>query len=132
MATRSSITIKTKDGKFMTIYCHFDGYLSGVGQTLVDHYDTQEKAEELLKYGDISFLDERCDKPEGHSFESPVDGCTVYYGRDRGEENTMARNYDTFLEVIKKETQEYNYFLDDGIWFYFTDRNTGLFPVKEE
>ncbi|ECG8260411.1 hypothetical protein CB010_006390 [Salmonella bongori] len=130
MSTRSSITVKTTDGKFRTIYCHFDGYPSGVGKTLVEHYGTQEKAEALLSGGDISTLEASCDKAEGHSFENPVEGYTVYYGRDRGETGTGPRTYYSFYEVIKKESQEFNYFLDGRQWVYFTRNNTNLSPVK--
>ncbi|MBZ7262456.1 hypothetical protein FMK81_13160 [Klebsiella oxytoca] len=130
MATRSSITLKTEDGKYKTIYCHFDGYLSGVGKTLYEHYNTQEKAEKLLACGDISVLEASCDKPEGHSFENQIDGYTVYYGRDRGEEGTEARVYFSFSEVLKKEKQEYNYFLDEKGWVYWTHNNHHLIPVE--
>ncbi|EAW1173092.1 post-segregation killing protein PndC [Salmonella enterica subsp. enterica] len=131
MSTHSSITVKTTDGKFRTIYCHFDGYPSGVGKTLVEHYGTQEKAEALLTDGDISFLEASCDKPEGHTFENPVEGYTVYYGRDRGETGTGPRTYYSFYKVIKKEPQEFNYFLDGGQWVYSTRNNTHLSPVAE-
>ncbi|ECI5353051.1 post-segregation killing protein PndC [Salmonella enterica subsp. enterica] len=131
MSTRSSITVKTTDGKFRTIYCHFDGYPSGVGKTLAQHYDTQEKAETLLAGGDISFLEANCDKPEGHTFETPVEGYTVYYGRDRGETGTGPRTYYSFYEVIKKESQEFNYFLDGGQWVYFTRNNSHFHPVEK-
>lgn len=131
MSTRSSITIKTADGKFRTIYCHFDGYPSGVGKTLVEHYSTQEKAEALLAGGDISILEANCDKPEGHTFEKPVEGYTVYYGRDRGETTTGPRTYFLFSEVIKKESQEFNYFLDGEKWVYSTRNNTHLLPVEK-
>lgn len=131
MSTRSSITVKTTDGKFRTIYCHFDGYPSGVGKTLAQHYDTQEKAETLLAGGDISFLEASCDKPEGHSFENPVEGYTVYYGRDRGETGTEPRTYYSFYEVIKKESQDFNYFLDGRQWVYFTRNNSHFHPVEK-
>jgi hypothetical protein len=72
MATRSRIAIENQDGTVDSIYCHFDGYLSGVGKTLFNHYD-QEKLEKLLELGDISSLG-----------ESTID--TVAYCRDRGED----------------------------------------------
>jgi len=34
MATRSRIAIENQDGTVTSIYCHFDGYLSGVGKLL--------------------------------------------------------------------------------------------------
>lgn len=132
MSTHGSITVKTENGKFRTIYCHSDGYLSGVGKTLAEHYSTQEKAEELLSGGNISVLGESCDKPEGHSFYNRVEGYTVYYGRDRGEKDVEAREYATFNEVIKYEKQEFNYFLDNGKWVYCNSYDTKLCPVKQD
>lgn len=38
MSTRSAIIRKTEDGSYEGIYCHFDGYLAGVGKTLQEHY----------------------------------------------------------------------------------------------
>ena len=72
MATRSRIAIENEDGSVKSIYCHFDGYLSGVGKTLFNHYD-KEKLEKLIELGDISSLED--------STES-----TVAYHRNRGED----------------------------------------------
>ena len=72
MATRSRIAIENQDGTVNSVYCHFDGYLSGVGKTLFNHYD-QEKLEKLLELGDISVLK-----------ESTLN--TIAYHRDRGED----------------------------------------------
>ncbi|MGG6055897.1 post-segregation killing protein PndC [Salmonella enterica] len=117
MATHCSISVRTTDG-IKSVYCHFDGHKKGVGALLENHYNTQEKAEELIAGGDISVLGERCDKPEGHSFENPVDGYTVYYGRDRGEENKQARTYHSLALALKKEKQEYCWVFDDGRWYH--------------
>jgi hypothetical protein len=72
MATRSRIAIENQDGTVDSIYCHFDGYISGVGKTLFNHYD-QEKLERLLELGDISVLE-----------DSTLN--TIAYHRDRGED----------------------------------------------
>jgi hypothetical protein len=81
MATRSRIAIENQDGTVDSIYCHFDGYISGVGKTLFEHYD-QEKLEKLLELGDISTL--------GKSTED-----TEAYHRDRGED----LHFESFKDV---------------------------------
>lgn len=86
MATRSNINVKVGD-VYHTIYCHWDGYPDGVGLELVQHYNSQELAEKLVSHGSASTIDASCEKPEGHSYDTPVPGYTVYYGRDRGEED---------------------------------------------
>lgn len=42
--------------KFLGIYCHSDGYPCGVGKTLLKHYNTYEKALNLILGGDYSCL----------------------------------------------------------------------------
>ena len=55
MATRSLITLDNT-GVFTTIYCHWDGYLSGVGRSLLENYTDINDVEELLDLGDLSTL----------------------------------------------------------------------------
>jgi hypothetical protein len=105
MATRSRIAIENQDGTIKSIYCHFDGYVSGVGETLFNHYD-KEKLEKLIELGDISSL--------GESTED-----TVAYHRDRNED----LDFKTFPNVEKlfedgfDSGEEYIYYLTkDGIW----------------
>jgi hypothetical protein len=116
MATRSSITAKISDGTFKSIYCHFDGYVDGVGKTLIDNYNTQEKVDALVLHGDMSSISESCEKPVGHSYETPVPGYNVYYGRDRGDKNTEARSGTTAAEALGVNEQEYDYFWDGAQW----------------
>jgi len=74
-----------KDGVVTSIYLNFDGYFSHAGVILNKHYNSQELAEKLVSGGDLSALAESCEKPEGHTFDTPVKGFCIYYGRDRGE-----------------------------------------------
>ena len=99
MGTRSDIIVHRTDGKWARVYCHWDGYLDHNGQILFEHYETQSKAEELIAPGDMSSLSEKCSKPDGHSYETPVKGYTIYYGRDRGEKKVDAKVGDTLAEV---------------------------------
>lgn len=118
MSTRSSITAKISDGTYKSVYCHFDGYPSNNGRILMEHYTDQAKIDALLEPGDMSSLGERCDKPDGHSYQTPVDDCTLYYGRDRGEneDDIRARTGATAEEALGKDSQEYNYLWDGESW----------------
>lgn len=71
MSTRCRIGIELPDGKVRSIYCHHDGYLSGVGKMLNDHYQTAEKVEKLMDLGDISSLSETVEAtyPDAYSHE---------------------------------------------------------------
>lgn len=119
MSTRSDIIVQRVDGKYARVYCHFDGYISGVGATLQEHYNSQERAQELVKPGDISGCYERCDKPAGHSFDKPVEGCTVYYGRDRGEKGVKAKIFASLQTAWPEEDSwvEFVYVWQNGSWF---------------
>jgi hypothetical protein len=55
MATRSTIALDTPQG-IRAVYCHWDGYLEGVGKTLKSFYSTFELVESLIEKGDLSSL----------------------------------------------------------------------------
>src|SRR5574338_98773 len=74
MSTRSSIAVEKADGKVEAVYCHFDGYLDGVGETLVLNFDSQELAEGLVSLGGLSTV-------AGAKDLNDVEA----YARDRGE-----------------------------------------------
>ena len=126
MATRSNISVKVGN-EYRTVYCHFDGYLSGVGKTLLNHYNSQELAEELVKEGNMSCLDKKCSCPDGHSFGNRIKGYTVYYGRDRGEEGTEYK----VSEERPKITEEYLYVFEDGKWFVSSIYFNAKKPILE-
>jgi hypothetical protein len=121
MGTPSSITAKCNDGKFRTIYCHYDGYVAYNGVILFKHYQDQQKIEEMLALGDISSLKESIECPEGHSFESPSEGNTVFYGRDRGEDGSEAFAADSLLVCRFDNKQDYNYYWDGKNWYIGRD-----------
>jgi len=88
MGTRSRIAVMHGE-VCKSVYCHWDGYLEHNGKILQEHYDSA-KANHLVALGDLSTLCEHIVAPDGvdHSFEKPLPGITVFYGRDRGEEDT--------------------------------------------
>jgi hypothetical protein len=51
MPTHSTIAVKIAKGSYLAAYCHFDGYLDGVGVELLVFYNTQAKALELVEGG---------------------------------------------------------------------------------
>lgn len=117
MATRSTITAKISEGKFKSIYCHWDGYLDHNGRILLNSYTDQQKIDALMDLGDLSSLGASPEKPDGHSFEKPARGHCVAYGRDRGEEGTGARVDYTAAEAQGRcGAEEYNYLWDGSCW----------------
>lgn len=121
MSTRASISRVNDDGTITSIYSHWDGYPSWVGKKLLDNYNKDDIVTKLLSLGDISSLDDSIDKPEGHTFETPKEGYTIFYGRDRGEEGVEPRTHKTkeeFADYWKDSWCEYFYQFRNGQWYY--------------
>lgn len=68
MSTRSYICKQVDSGKYEGIYCHFDGYISGVGDTLDHYYDTKEKVDALIALGNISSLEETLEDTKAKAY----------------------------------------------------------------
>ncbi len=120
MGTRSRVGVMHGD-KCKSIYVHWDSYLSGVGKTLFEHYDSA-KANHLVALGDVSSLDRNVEIPEGveHFFENPAEGITTFYGRDRGEtgcEFAVDHTFEEFMERVGDCGAEYYYIMRDGVWY---------------
>ncbi len=112
MSTRSNVGIINADGSVTAIYVHNDGYPSGVGKTLREHYNTEDKVRDLLKLGDLSILGEVIG--EKHNFDAhdfTTKWCRAY-GRDRGEKGTTARKHKTVKEACSSFDNDYAYLFD--------------------
>ena len=98
------------------IYCHFDGYPEGVGRTLLNFYDL-EKTKELIKLGNISYLEKELYPKGSHSFDLPEEGVTVAYGRDRKEEGQESKFYFNSEAMFIQRYVDWFYLLkEDGEW----------------
>jgi hypothetical protein len=104
MSTRSYIGRLTEDKQVFFVYCHFDGYPSGVGRILREYYYRPEDVSNLLSFGNISSL-------------ATVIEDTIFYGRDRKEPNQeqIQETYDEFLPSIDFEDSgvAYRYLFDE-------------------
>ena len=133
MATRSRIGLMLEDGTVKHSYCHFDGYPNGVGHTLVENYSEIEKVEELLSFGDMSFLAPKV-TPDGiHNFNTPEKDVTVFYGRDRAETDvdSVITSMDEYHSVKYSSCIDYKYLFSGGHWFVYENYDkTGWELVK--
>ena len=119
MSTHSMISVKLPDGRVRSVYCHFDGMIQSNGRMLLEHYNSQELAEQLTSLGHLSYVAPQFEPTpgSGHCFEDPEPLITVVYSRDRGETNQIPYIWDSeedFMEDVCKE--EYNYFFKDEDW----------------
>jgi hypothetical protein len=147
MSTRSSIAVK-HGTNVKAIYCHWDGYLSHNGKILLEHYNSV-KANNLVAFGDVSSLGSMIG--EAHPFSkfeinqddpkylelvalyemAEKESWTTFYGRDRGEPGVEFRTYMSEKEWIEKDGQEYNYLLDDGVWYVSVGESTTFTPLHQ-
>jgi hypothetical protein len=122
MATRSRIAIENQDGTVDSIYCHWDGYLSGVGETLMDHYSDREKLEKLLELGNLSALEATLED-------------TIAYCRDRGDDLKF-KTFSNMEELFNKGfimDEEFVYcFTKDSIWLVNENGSSSVRYLKEE
>lgn len=142
MATRSTIAMKTEDGKVRAIYCHWDGYVGYNGKMLMGEYTDPAKVKQLIDLGDISSL--RKDIGEKHPFdrnhEEPeldiYEDWTTAYHRDRGEEwsRVAPQTYDTvgdWVEGYDDSWVEYFYLFDGKDWLVnkYAEKDDNGFPI---
>lgn len=131
MSTRSFIGIENSDHSVDCIYCHFDGYLSGVGRILLNHYKDREKVTTLIDLGNISSLGKEIG--EKHDFnECPKNVCNAY-GRDREEENISATHSDNVKDFLRNIDEKYTYlFNEDDKWMCRLSRGSMHLLTQEE
>jgi hypothetical protein len=114
MSTSSRIGILQLDGTIKSIYCHWDGYLDGVGKMLYEHYQDYDKIQSLIRLGNVSGIRENIAPINGtkHSFEHPQEGVVIAYMRDRGTTNDEAKISSTifnFMLLCKNDGVNYVY-----------------------
>lgn len=102
MATRCQIGKRLPDGRIRYIYCHFDGYESGVGVTLKEHYLVESKVDALLDLGDISALGKNIGEKQDFNNRNKKEDWCLAYGRDRGETGVDAVITDKWSEFMQQ------------------------------
>lgn len=92
MSTRSRIAIQSKNGKYKSVYHHYDGYPEGVGVSLCKYFPNYASAVELVSGGDISFID--------------WDSGKVSYYATRGEWNDPRGGSNEAWKDVKPQTSK--------------------------
>lgn len=118
MATRSTIALEFADGTVEQVYCHWDGYLSGVGDELRSDYSDPFALRELIDGGDMSTIGE------------------PYAARGEAYEDVKARKFRHFDDYVENgQDEEYDYILRniDGVatWFVRCYATEGEFVTFE-
>lgn len=102
MSTRSRIGMLNLDGTISSIYCHHDGYLEGVGETLVKYWNDLNDIIELIANGDISSLGENLDD-------------TKFY--NDGSKSIISLSERLYMQEDSDDI-EYYYLYKDNRWYF--------------
>lgn len=140
MSTNSYIFYESSPNHYIGTYCHFDGYLSGVGTTLHKHYRDLEKIQQLIALGQLSSLDKECTPPPHYQTYSitgekdiRIPGYTFAYHRDRGDELESPLTANSLEEMVKLGF--YIYVWKDNQWLCWVtqdDVKTQWTPLAEK
>ena len=104
-----------KDGSIDSIYCHYDGYPTGVGNTLYKYYSNYDVVKELMNLGDILALKEKL-KSDG----TRNDNVTIAYHRDLREKKKI------YKKKVNKDLNQFNNMLFDawlGYIYLYDEKN---------
>ena len=101
MSTRSRIGMLNSDGTISSIYCHFDGYPSGVGQQLKINWTDINDIIELIANGDISSLGDNLDTTDFYN----TSDCSAHI-------SLSLQHY----KILGHPFIEYHYLYKDGHW----------------
>jgi len=114
MGTRSRIGIQLKDDSILSVYCHWDGYPEFNGVKLIEHFNSYDKAAELIDGGDISALWTNV----GWNNETLPESGPLYYS-SRGE-TRLPRHDNNMTEYLTQDAEEYAYlYTTDGEWLCY-------------
>ena len=118
MSTRSFICKYDTDKKaYRAIYCHFDGYVEGVGAMLDANYDTESKVDALLDLGDISSLESTVEETRKNAYKNSQPRYLTHITDN--EEVTNSDIEFVYLYVSKGLWQVY--MVDSQTWDYVPD-----------
>lgn len=114
MSTNSTIAIEKANGQVEAIYCHWDGYLDGVGQELLDNYCCTENVQELID--------------EGH--HSSIAGEAVSY-KSMGRGEQPAQKYSNLKSYVNEgDFEEYNYLFKESDESWYLIKSNAIIPLE--
>ena len=100
MSTNSLVAYLNEDGSVVTSYVHYDGYTTGVGEMLLEHYNSEERANDLAWcLGYASSLGETIS--ESHEDRANTDEAIVHASFEEFEEYVRENSYLEYVYVWK-------------------------------
>jgi len=118
MATRSRIGIQLPDNSILSVYCHWDGCPEFNGVKLKEHFNSYEKASELIDGGDISALWTNA----GWNNETLSEVGPLYYS-SRGDD--CPPRHDANIYDYLADGEEFAYVFRNGEWVCYNRNEFG-------
>ena len=107
MSTNSVVAYLRSDGSVVSSYVHYDGYETGVGMTLLEHYNSDESAERVSSAGYFSSLSEDMEASLSESVHT--------------EEAEIFESRSEFEEYLRENSHlEFGYLWTEGRWIVST------------
>ena len=118
MSTNSLVAYLNEDGSVVSSYVHYDGYATGVGEMLLEHYNSEERAKDLawclgyassLKETISESHEDRANTDEAETYESYEDfeeyirECShleYVYAWDTTEDRWMVATWETTKKKV--------------------------------
>ena len=126
MATRSRIGIQLANESILSVYCHWDGYPQFNGVKLQEHFNSYDKASELIDGGDVSALWTNA----GWNNE-PLPEVGPHYYSSRGEDLPPRLDADLCEYLLPDVGEEYHYLFRNGEWVCYDMHHNKLPEVVE-
>ena len=102
----------------VSMYCQFDGYLEGVGETLVRDYDTYDKALNLVLGGPAESISRHVLSDDGE-YSGGYRNCLQDYPNS-------TRPKTVFSNIDNMPYEAFTYLFKDGEWYYDKDGGWSL------
>ena len=100
MSTNSLVAYLNEDGSVVSSYVHYDGYATGVGEMLLEHYNSEERASDLAWcLGYASSLRETIS--ESHEDRANTDEAIVHASFEEFEEYVRENSYLEYVYIWK-------------------------------
>lgn len=111
MGTRSTIALEFADGTVQQVYCHWDGYLDGVGAELQAGYTDPFALRDLIDEGDMSTIG------APYSQRGEVCPARVYANADEYFDCSQQEEYDYILRNVNGvATWFVRFYASEGVW----------------
>jgi hypothetical protein len=112
MSTRARIGLELKNGSILSVYHHWDGYPEWLGRILKTHYNTRQKAAELIDGGDMS----SCWTEDRWNSETKAQEYGPQYYSQRGDDCPPRLDADLVEYLLPENGEEYHYLFRNGEW----------------